>query len=296
MAHCATFFKVYFAPPKTIYICCVINLLKSKVMKQILLTAALLISGAQGVFATGDTDAPKSYNRIYVGWNPYLTNYTYTGDPIDKDEYNFFKLNGGVSLGYTHGFKVAKNLPMYIEVGGRLNYSFGTNTVSDNEYHAEHIEDKNKMVSLTIPVTFTYRFAIGETGWSIAPYYGLTFKGIMLARQTETETWSESSYGGIHHDKYEYNFLKEDKDGDDDADDDVTYGVYDGYKLKKFRIGTEVGVNFTYKGFTLGIHYGVDFGRFNSKKCHYTNEVDGKVTNPDKLTSSNYGISIGYTF
>lgn len=70
----------------------------------------------------------------------------------------------GLSLGYVKSFGVAKQIPLFLEVGGNLLYGF-----DDTE------GVKTKVMAVNIPVNFGYKYDFNEKV-SIYPHIGLNFR------------------------------------------------------------------------------------------------------------------------
>lgn len=118
--------------------------------------------------ASAESDNTRSnlsgYNRIELSYAPMFVSEIYT-TRRGILRYGSSSTLHGVSADYTRGIHVTKNLPMFIEVGGGLQFG----TVSASGY------DIN-VLRLNVPANFTYRFAVGRAKvWRISPYTGLNF-------------------------------------------------------------------------------------------------------------------------
>lgn len=190
-----------------------------------------------------------SYSRIYVGYNPMTVSTDYEG--VDDVTLH------GVSFGYTRGISLSKSLPMFLEVGGKVAFNFKKDS-DDDDY--ESIETKQKALSVSVPVNFTYKLSFGDGNISLSPFFGLTFKGNVLAKETEEVTYNHRT------EKETYDYFDKDDVGKDG-------------QWKRFQAGWQIGANLDIKQFSLGFHYGSDF-----------NEICKKTT------TSNWAVTLGYNF
>lgn len=174
-----------------------------------------LIAVAVALLAAGTAMAQTSYNRVGVSYD----NTTLSAKGEDSRGLNGF----GVS--YIHGFGLTESMPLYLEVGGKLNMGFWS-----KDYEGE--KSKLNMMTLSVPVNVTYKYAVNED-FAIAPYLGLNFKYNLTAKEKEGDGESVSMFD-------------KDKMGDD--------GTWN-----RFQMGWHVGVGFQYKPYYLGISWGTDF-------------------------------------
>lgn len=233
-------------------------------MKKLILMFGMLLGISATAFAQKGQPT-DSYNRVYVSFQPQL----YTN--VDVDGEAMFDTPTGFSVGYLHGFSVSNQVPIFVEVGGRLNYAFG-----DNDYTFPSLNSsfsfKDKFLNLTVPVNFAYRYTFSN-GMSISPYVGLTFKLNLIAKKK-----IETNVAG-HSSEYTVNLFK-DKDDNSEASELLEES---GYDWKRFQVGSQVGFGFNWKALYVGVHYGVDFGKI-------AKGIGGDVS------TSNYGVTVGYTF
>ena len=208
-----------------------------------------------------------NYSRIYVGYNPTKIKWEDHQSDIEKE----LPLKHGISLGYIYGANIVDSLPLYLEFGGNFQYSFGKEEYEEeDEYSYESYKYKLNMYSLNIPVNLAFRFGFNDNKVEITPYLGLNFR-VNLAGNLKTETEYEDDYYG-------------DSDTTDDKlfdDSEEEMGVN---AFKRFQVGFNVGVNFAFSGFNIGVGYTTDF----NKICSALDEYDGKLG----VTT----ISVGFAF
>lgn len=246
-------------------------------MKKVLLAAALLVAGASVANAEGYNRVALSYDMQHFGLNK-----EYTGDKSEGRNLNGFGLN------YIHGFGVAEN--MFVEAGLSFNFGFGSKETSPKETEGEYwFQSKQKMnnINMVIPVNYTYHFNVAEN-FTIAPYVGINFKLNLVSKIKDVMDTNVPD--NLLEDA---GYTKEELDGtwvNLYNDDEKNMGGKD-YTWNRFQMGWQVGVNFSYSKYVLGIQYGTDFIPAYSHKFEY----DGQSYKA-KVSSSALKISLGYTF
>ena len=230
-----------------------------KSIKTLLLAAVVLSTSAT---------AMADYNRAAISYDN--TYYNFNKDLSDDDDFGGFSTNG-FGLNYIHGFSLTESHPMYIEVGGNINFMFGGKTWDYIDGDKEKFQYQN--VNLQIPVNYTWRFAIGDS-FKISPFAGLNFKINMMSKQregykAEGEKWEWEDWDNC--------FSK------DDMGEDGRYNV--------FQMGWQVGVNFSWNQLVLGLQYGTDF---IPAYRHDFSEGGFKYT--PTVNTSNFKLSLGYEF
>ena len=105
-------------------------------------------------------DVMSGYNRIYVGYTGIKTHFDF--DDADNLSYP------GFSIGYLRGISLTQKVPLYLEVGGEIDF----NRYSESE---EGLDYKQTILGLKIPVSLVYRLNINEN-FSISPLFGFDFR------------------------------------------------------------------------------------------------------------------------
>ena len=229
---------------------------------KILAVAALLAvsTGASAQFTSSSSSKSSStsvntdgWSSVFFQWNPSTLKY----DSKYADDQNFT----GLSLGYSKGISIMETAPLYLEIGGVLQYSFYTIEPDDDDdyyyyyysratragsyyddyYYYGDGDDKTKwnMLSIKVPVNLTYDFQVSDAV-TIAPYGGLTARFNLFGNIKNGDSKSQSIFD-------------EKKVGKD-------------YVAKRFQIGWQIGANvkFNDKWF-LGASYGTDFSEIAKK-------------------------------
>lgn len=224
-------------------------------MKRVLLSFVVMFVYIASVAAQGERMSntffegmsTRDYNRIAVGYSPLKINWQ------DKQDENFKQcpLTGSISIGYVHGSNIVKSLPLFIEYGATLQYSFGKSQ-SKTKYgsSANYSVNTAKMFSVNVPVNVALRLGFKSNKIAIMPYAGLNlrcniagnikqFKGAVISN-------GFSASGGSH--TTTYRLL-------DSSDDKSAMGDK---ALKRFQLGINAGVGFTFGKFYVGAGYTAD--------------------------------------
>lgn len=213
-------------------------------MKKLLILLVGALMSAAPTFAqfsnTGGS-SPSSGGSLVKDCNPYdrigieYLNRTISYDGSSDDDQS----TNGVGIYYLHGISLSKDLPLFLEIGGKLDVGFWSDTY---EGYYEDFDTKLTTMSLSVPVNLAYKLSFGNGDFSILPYLGLNFRGNILAKQ---------KFEGDGEDETIDLFDKDDV-GKDEA-------------WKRFQLGWHIGAGFNYKQFYLGLSYGTDFIKIAKK-------------------------------
>ncbi len=237
-----------------------------------------------GVLAVAGSASAEDYNRVAISYDN--THYGYNKDY--KAEYDVdpsFSTNG-FGLNFIHGFSLSNNLPMFLEVGGNVNFNFYSKT-DESSIWDEPLKYKSQFqnINMQVPVNFVWRFNVVED-FTIAPYVGLNFKLNFMSRM-------RAYIDGDWEDKAEEDETKEwtnlfsDSKDKGVGDKDLTWN--------RFQMGWHVGVTFQYTQWSLGVQYGTDFisaYRHTFKAEDFDGGKDWKTA----INTGNLKLSVGYTF
>lgn len=174
----------------------------------------------------GSSDVNTSgWNSFYVQFNPSWINYDIKH--VDSDSFI------GLQLGYSRAFSLSPNIPLYLEVGGALEYSFFSPDTDDDDYYYYYDDEDitNYWLSLKVPVNVVYNIQIPNSTIAIAPYAGMRLRGILLAKE---------KYGDETYDYFDK----------DDVGKDATW--------KRVQVGAQLGTNVKFNKFFIGLGYGFD--------------------------------------
>lgn len=170
-------------------------------------------SAGSSIWTTVNTDG---YNRIYVSYLPSKLKVS------DSD--GNIKMKGSFEAGYLRGIGLTSNVPLYLEVGGALQYR----SYSEEDYG---YETKVNALSLNIPVALTYRININED-FAISPNFGFDFRINMMGKFKEL---------------------------DDDGEELSNFDLFSDGDWKRFQAGWHIGVGLDYRALHFGVQYGTDF-------------------------------------
>ena len=207
-----------------------------KTLKALLVLAFVGLAGtASAQFANSGSSASGSsiwttvntdgYNRVYVG-------YSGVKGKIDIDGADDMKFPG-FSVGYLRGIGLTQKVPLYLEVGGEIDF----NRYSESEGGEDY---KQTILGLKIPVSLVYRLNINEN-FSISPLFGFDFR-LNLMGKGKSESDGESE---------DWNLFDDDEMG--------------GEAYKRFQAGWHIGVGFDYKALHFGVDYGTSFNEIREK-------------------------------
>lgn len=216
-----------------------------KKFKTILLIAVLASSAnsfAQFSNSSASSSSPSDgWNTIWVQWNPSQFS------PDKGDSHSFT----GFSLGYSHAFPLSNSIPLLVEAGVGLQYSFYKEDLGED--YGISVEEKINMFSAKVPVHVLYDWQIPNSSVSIIPFAGLNMR-FNISGKLKYEEDDDYGYG----ESYDANlFDKDEMDGD---------------QWKRFQIGWELGVKAKFNNkFMVGVSYGQDFSEIAEKvKIHTT--------------------------
>lgn len=264
-------------------------------IKTMALACAMMLCGlsAAAQFSTGSsssstTTEPADYNQVGVSF----VNESFSFDYPKDYEMENVGLNG-FGLKYIHGFSVSKSLPMFLETGLSFNFNFGSKDIAYEDYDGYYsLKEKYQHAALSVPVNFAYKFNINEN-FAVKPYLGLNFKFNILGRMKYEvgEDYDDDDYdywrsaaGSRGYDDWD--------DWDDDEYGDKWTNLYDKKEMgdapwNRFQMGWQIGADVQFKKFFLGLEYGTDFIKAQSKKVY------GEKLN---VNSGTFKVTLGFCF
>ena len=141
-----------------------------------LVTSSSFSSSSSGssIWTAVNTDG---YNRIYVSYLP---------SKLDLLGVFDFKMNGSVQAGYLRGISLTRKVPLYLEVGGAVQYRKG-------KLSQESASVKINALSVNIPVSLAYRVNVTDE-WAISPNFGFDFRVNATGKLKASDGVDESSY------------------------------------------------------------------------------------------------------
>lgn len=258
-----------------------IKFLAAAAMLAVCSSASAQFSNSKGGSQSSSVDS-KGWSTIYVQYNPSTISIDVTG--VDDENFNAF------TVGYNRAISISGSAPLYVELGGALQYSFkskdmldewadGTDVDADQLGKYMDPKEKFNMLSLKVPVSIMYDWKINNSNVHIAPFAGITMRYNIFGNK-KMEYNFDSDFKKALIDKYgKKNFEETFSEKSLDLFDKKDMGSKDA-TWNRFQFGWQLGVNARFNDkFLIGASYGSDF----SEICK-------------KAKISAWSIQIGYTF
>ena len=223
------------------------------------LTLVTLFACGLTASAQSSSVQPSGWQSVWFHWNPSKVK-------SDYKEFNGIKFNS-LSLGYSRAFSVSKDLPLYVEGGLGIQYSYDKETNLFNETNNVYHTEKYRVLSAIAPAHILYRWDIPSSKLALMPFAGVYFRfNIVGKNRREAALIGDGSIQDF--DKKSYNLYKDANDITYDPATNQVISEYHHQGWDRFQGGWEFGVKLQYdKRFTLGVSWGRDFNDFakNSK-------------------------------
>lgn len=222
-----------------------------------------MLAAACGLFLSASaqhaTEMEVNYYESNSGYNIIGLSYDYTslsGKNFSFEGNKSMGLNG-FGLEYIHGFSLSSRVPLFLELGAKVNMGFGKATdPEDSEYYT-----KVQMLRVNVPVSLAYRYAIGSN-MAITPFIGIDFRVNALARANDGD-----EYGW-------WSLFDKDEMGEDET-------------WNRFQMGWHLGARFEYERLSLAISGGTDFIKA------FSYDEDGYKSH---VSTGNLAVTLGYRF
>ena len=264
------------------------------------------------VFVPSTPIEKKFFQRVQLGFQGTNVKYTNFGQSPDYNNY-FLK---GISLGWMGDFKIAKNYPIYFEIGATFTYHTALSKgdsiyryhnepgdLGDGEYTKRHY--RIQAFSVTIPVSVSYQFrnVFGVEDFTLAPYAGVYFRFNAVCNRWETKATTHYFDGAVTAvdpiARQNKSLMSDERNGG--------WWEHKPHKGTLMQPGAQIGVNAFYKNFTFGLSYMYDLIPFaghksspelTSKSTKEGGNLPSIGTNCDEKVSTahNFAITVGYVF
>ena len=216
-------------------------------------------ASAQFMQSNGGSKAKASvedvFNTADLTYSPVTMKASYDGDSMTED------LNG-LSLNWAQARLLTDQLPVYLQYGAGVQFTWKTDTSSDDYYDVKY-KNTTTFLTVKVPVNVLYNFAIPNTNLSVMPYVGLNAQVHVLGQNKTTMDDGEEKQTS----KYSF-FNKEDME-------DNPYN--------RFVLGWQIGAMVSYNKYFVGIGYS------GPVTCLYKND-------DFKIKTSQVNISLGIMF
>ncbi|SFW10926.1 Outer membrane protein beta-barrel domain-containing protein [Prevotellaceae bacterium HUN156] len=230
---------------------------------KLFVVASMLIMGMSS-FAQSSIDG---WNTIYLQWNPS----TYVPDKGDSESFN------GLSVGYNRAISISQSLPLYLEVGLGVQYSFFTKDITEEVAEGLGVttaalatlfrpEEKVKMFSAKVPVSLAYAFHVPDTKLTLIPYLGLDLRCNIIGRASAKYNLTSAGLEQLLQAGFTKQEINENlADKDLDLFDKNDMGS-DAATWNRLQVGWHVGLNARInEQFLIGASYGTDFSEITQK-------------------------------
>ena len=234
-------------------------------MKKLLLVCACVMSAitASAQFVTSSQgnrnsssagmqngEFPKVLNSVSFSYNPVMV------DGLDTFEGKDEMTLNGISLGWTQSRAILKNLPLYLEYGLGLQYSFKSDSIQDL------IDVSLNMFSIKVPVGLMYNFMIPNTGLSVMPYVGFDFGCYALGKMKYKYNMELGDYG----DYGDY--------GDSEEEEELDLFDKEVLDANRFIFDWHIGAKVAYNKFFVGVGYEGAITKFSDTPKSSVNQVN----------------------
>ena len=237
-------------------------------MKKTLLIVAILCCSF-ACFAQNE-----GYNKIYASFVSGVGNVSGIGvsDDLAKESVGNVDSWGhvGFNVGYSRGINLVNSLPLFLELGGEVNYTSGTESGEYGRYDCDY---SISLINVSVPVNVTYRVPVSES-FAIAPFAGVNFKYNAMGLVKGKTSRGESEWYSVFNEKNLKKYL----------------GTDEGPNV--FQIGLNVGVNLVVSNkFVFGYRFTPDLtDYFKYEKSYYGEKYGGKIT------TNTHAFSVGLIF
>lgn len=209
-------------------------------MKKLIVLSLVLLSTVSAMAESYNLFS-LSFDNVSMTANNKLGDFFLTDEP-GKGRHGSFN---GLGIEYDRGFSISKKLPMFVEVGAKVSFTFYSKTFEEQSFsESEKYNLSMNLIRFNIPVSYAYRFKLNKK-YSITPYAGLDLRFNLAANAKQ---------------KYEYF----DRDDQSSSTTELSMNMFDeddmgSYTFNRFQLGWHVGLRAEMNKFLLGLSCGTDF-------------------------------------
>lgn len=188
------------------------------------------------------------YHELGGGWGTVWAEYNPSVFKVDVSGADNQSATG-ISLGYSQAFPLITDGFLFLEAGLGAQYTFYSDDENQTiDGYKVKVEEDFSMWSLKLPVNLLYKFEIGNSGFSLSPFAGLTLR-YNISAQIKAKA---SADGESYSEKYNL-FKKSDMGGSDNT-------------WNRFQVGWQAGLKaIISKSFMISASYGTDFTEIAEK-------------------------------
>ena len=221
---------------------------------------------------TSSSVSTDGWSTIWVEWNPVSIKHDEKG--ADNESAT------GFSVGYSQAFSVTQNMPLFIEAGLGIQYTFNSQDMGellDYDFDTDVMDPqlKTNLFSVKIPVNLIYAFQVPNSSVRIMPFIGANLRFNISGKNKldmnltdDTVEYLEDVYGkkwkkeDIVHTETDLDvFDKKDMDGEKNT-------------WNRFQLGWNIGVKARFgENFLVGLAYGSDFSELARKAKMATTSI-----------------------
>lgn len=174
------------------------------------------------------------YARFYGGYNIVGIEWSDYQSELEK----VIPFQKGFTLGYLKATNAVENMPIFLEYGANVMYSFGeeSETYYDDYYDYNEKVSIN-MISVNVPINLSLKYELNNN-LSVAPYVGANFR-FNIASTMKREV--EVDGGDTYSESFDIDML----DDSDDEAGEIAAG--------RFQLGLNYGVGVNYNNIYIGI-------------------------------------------
>lgn len=174
----------------------------------------------------------------------------------------------GLSLGYTHGLNLTRQVPLFLELGFNFTYAFSKQDYEDRGLKEDDgFTLRTNLFSLNVPVSLAYKLSFNKRV-SLTPFVGLNFRGNVSASSKWKFNDFEEDFGYRWESEEDFWKYQEENETGMREKTDLCDKKETGNKdatWKRFQAGWQIGVGFNYKHLYIGLSYGKDFNELCKK-------------------------------
>lgn len=204
------------------------------------------------------------YARFYGGYNIVGIEWSDYQSELEK----VIPFQKGFTLGYLKATNAVENMPIFLEYGANVMYSFGESEMYYEDFYDYNEKASINMISVNVPINLSLKYELNNN-LSVAPYVGANFRfNIASTIKYEAEVYAENTYS----ESYDIDML-------DDSYDEAGEAA-----AGRFQLGLNYGVGVNYNNIYIGIGQTTDLSNIMDSE-------DEEMTGKFGFTTISVGIN-----